>query len=196
MKYVKMLGLLAVAAAALMAFAGTASATSLTSPTGTGTTGPIHAVSEGHATLHGPEGTGLEVSCPSTVEGSVTSHGAGKPASGPITSLVFGATATAECTDGDVVHVKKAGTLSVTSTGGYNGTLTSSGAEIEITNDIGVTCVYTTNNTHIGTVAGGNPATLTINSATIPRTGGSFFCGSHGFWTGAYKTTAPLYIDA
>jgi hypothetical protein len=94
------------------------------------------------------------------------------------------------------MHVKKAGTLSVTWTSGYNGTVTWSGAEIEKTNAIGVTCIYTTNNTHLGTLIGGSSATLAINSVTIFRTGGSFFCGTHDFWTGAYQTTGPLYIEA
>ena len=74
MKYLKMLGLMAVAAAAMMAFAGSASAATLTSPAGT-YAGPgtvIHAESEGHATLDSPIG---QIRCNSTVEGEVEKGG-------------------------------------------------------------------------------------------------------------------------
>jgi hypothetical protein len=193
MKYAKMLGLLAVAAAAFMALVGTASATTLTSPTGTTFTGSIHAVSEnGHVKLHSPLST---IECNSTVQGEVKTHGSGVTASGPITSLLF-----TECTNENTVTVKKAGTLEVHWTSGYNGTLTSSGAEIEVySHSFGGSCIYTTNATDIGTITGGTEATLDIDSAAIPRTGGSlgFFCGSSGEWTGNYKVTTPhtLYVD-
>ena len=72
MKYVKMLGLLAVAAAALMAFTGTAAATQVTSPAGTLYTGKITATSS-NSELHGAF---ISVSCTSShVEGDVDSHG-------------------------------------------------------------------------------------------------------------------------
>ena len=66
MKYVKMLGLLAVAAAALMAFAGTASATTVTSG-GVTYTGEIAASAEGHAVLDNPI---AKIECASTVAGT------------------------------------------------------------------------------------------------------------------------------
>lgn len=192
MKYVKILGLLAVAAAALMAFAGTAAATKVTTTTGGAAATPtIHAVTSGHAILHGALGT---VECNSTVEGSVTAHGAGVAASGPIKTLTFtGCTGT-----NTVTSVPKTGSLAVNYTSGHNGTLTSTGAEVVVFNhSFGGTCIFTTNNTAIGTVTGGNPATLHI-AATIPRTGGTAgaFCGSTGTWTGTYNTTSALYIGS
>jgi hypothetical protein len=193
MKYVKMLGLLAVAAAALMAFAGTASATTLTSPTGTTYTGSISAESEGATTLHNTS-LGVSVSCnESKVTGKVETSGAGVTAGGKISTLTF-----TSCGE-DKVTVLTNGSLEIHRTSGYNGTLTSSGAAITITDaSTGVSCTYTTSNTDIGSVTGGSPATLSINSATIPRTGDSFFCGSSGQWTGSYKVTSPgsLYVDA
>ena len=86
MKYIKMLGLAAVAAAALMAFvgAGTASATTLTGPGGTalsvGTT--MHSASEGKAVLDAPFGN---VECESTVHGAVTENGGAGSAVGQLT---------------------------------------------------------------------------------------------------------------
>jgi hypothetical protein len=193
MKYAKMLGLLAVAAAALMAFAGTASATQLTAPSGTVYTGTIKAASEGTTSLHGPFTT---VSCTaSTVEGSVAKHGAGVTVSGSISKLTF-----TGCNF--PVTVLKAGSLEVHNIAGTNdGTLTSSGAEITITTSIAA-CLFTTSNTDIGrlTKAPSNTghATLDINSAGIPRTGHSVFCGSSGTWTGSYKVETPtgLLVDA
>jgi hypothetical protein len=186
MKYVKMLGLLAVAASAMMAFAGTASATVVKS-NGATYTGTIHATA-GETTLHGALGT---VTClQSTVHGTLNEHtGTGATtARGPISSLTF-----SECGT-DHVTVKQAGTLEVhkTNTTG-NGILTSTGAEVEITTTSPkphLTCIFTTNNTQIGEVVGGTTAKLNI-AATIPRTGGSFFCGGSGQWTGSYTITTP-----
>jgi hypothetical protein len=191
MKYAKMLGLLAVAAAALMAFAGTASATVLTSPSGTTYTSTIKAESEGATSLDGAFTT---VTCnKSTVEGKVESHGAAVTAGGKISSLTF-----TECNY--PTTVKAAGSLEIHGLGSSNGTLTSSGASIEIATSVG-TCVFTTTNTDVGTLTGstttGGNATLDIASAKIPRTGGNFLCGSSGTWTGAYKVTTPatLIVD-
>ena len=55
MKYVKMLGLLAVAAAALMAFAGTASATTITSNAAAPSDTPTIKASAGVTKLHAGE---------------------------------------------------------------------------------------------------------------------------------------------
>ena len=187
MKYVKMLGLLAVAAAALMAFAGTASATTLTS-SGSTYTSSIVAESEGKTSL---DGTFTTVTCEeSVVKGSVENHGSGVTAGGNISSLTF-----SKCNF--PVSVKKAGSLEVHATSGGNGTLTSSGAEITIETSI-ANCIFTTSSTDIGTLTGGTPATLDIASSAIPRTGHSVFCGGSGTWTGSYKVTTPgnLTVDA
>lgn len=196
MKFIKMLSLLAVAAAALMAFAASASATTVTSPTGTAYTGTITAVSEGTTTLHG---VFTDVECKeSHVEGKIESQGSGKTAFGKIATLSFG---------GCNFHttVLKPGTLelhAVNCGASYcEGTLTSSGAEITIVTSI-ANCIFTTSATDVGNVTGtdktGGNATFDINSANIPRTGHSIFCGSNGVWTGSYKVTTPtsLWVDA
>jgi hypothetical protein len=54
-------------------------------------------------------------------------------------------------------------------------------------------CIYTTNNTPLGKIVGGTTAKLEL-AATIPRTGGSFFCGSSGMWTGSYTFHTPHYL--
>jgi hypothetical protein len=197
MKYLKMLGLLAVAAAALMAFAGTAAATTATSPKGTAYTGTYKAVA-GLTQLHGPFVT---VACgSSTVEGKIEQHGTGVTTKGPITYLNF-----TECNYS--VTVIKSGSLEAHATAvkgtDADGTVTSTGFEVRIHTSVGE-CIFTTSGTDIGTgsltsttTTGGN-AVLDVKSASIPRTGGSFFCGSSGTWTGSYKVVTPstLYIDA
>ena len=191
MKYVKILGLLAVAAAAMMAFAASASATTVTDSTGNGTP-TIHAENEkGHVSLHNSI---VNIECSSTVQGTVTAHGASTTASGALTSLGF-----TNCTNEWVIDVAEpTGSLEIHYTGAGSGhgegTLTSTGSKVTATR-AGLSCVYETKNTPIGTVVGGTPATLTI-SASIPRVGGSFLCGgSTATWTGSYVTTGTLKIE-
>jgi hypothetical protein len=218
-QHVKTLELAAVLAVALMAFAGSASATVLTDSLGTsypaGTV--IHSVAEETVTLHPPFG---KVECSgSTFRGSISNAGGAEKTVGvALDSFSF-----FSCNS--TVTVLKKGTLEIhtgfQSTGATShqgasatgdGTLTSSGAEITI-NYIGTHCIFSTNNTDLGTLTGshnfiedvhgiifptitlsGGP-TLDLNT-TIPRTGGSsgIFCGSTAVWTGSYEMT-PLYMD-
>jgi hypothetical protein len=195
MKYAKMLGLLAVAASALMAFAGTASAL-LTNPTGTvlNKGAKIHAVNHGgHLILDPASLPAFE--CASTLEGEVESNGGTNV---KLTSFTLGSPV-GTCTNSWHVTTVATGTLIVQGdgkAGTYEGTVFSSGMTITATR-LGIECHYSTNATHIGTIAGGNPATLVVE-ANLTLHGGSTFCGHLGstsFWFGAYQTTAPLYID-
>jgi len=187
MKYVKVLGLLAVAAAALMAFAGTASADVATSPPGTTYTGTITASAEGHVILHNPI---WKLECASTASGPITSDGVGTPVRGSISTLDF-----TNCTNEWHVTTVAGGTLAANNEGATT-TVTSSGATVEMTR-AGINCRYKTENTKVGTLAGGTTATMTI-SAAIPFHSGSFLCGSGATtWTGSYVVTTPdtLFID-
>ena len=198
MKYVKMLGLLAIAVAGLMAFAGTAAASTATSPKGTVYTGIYTAEVQGSVKL---DGTFVTVQCnQSVIEGKVEKHGSGIPTGGKISTMDF-----SECNY--PVTVLKSGSLEAHQTGSKefdaDGTVTSTGLELTIHTSVG-TCTFTTNNTDVGTgsltssdTTGGN-ATLDIATSKIPRTGGSFLCGSSGTLTGSYKVVTPstLYIDA
>ena len=182
MKYVKMLGLLAVAAAALMAFAGTATAASVTSSEGTT---PNIVASSTNSEL---DGAFVTVKCgTSTVEGNVESHG-GSTVGGNVDHLTFGS-----CNY--EVTITSAGSLTVepvSPTG--NGTVKSTGANISIHTSVG-TCTFTTNGTDVGTLTGGTGAVMNINSAKIPRTGGNFLCGSTGTWTGKYTVSNPATLE-
>jgi hypothetical protein len=172
---------LAMAAASILWMAAaTASATNIEAPEGTIYTGPVAAEAEGHVVLDNPI---AKIECASTVEGEIESHGEGVPAKGNLSTLTF-----TGCTDSWHVTVVTAGSLSIEHTSGSDGDLFSTGATVEATR-FGITCRYATNNTTVGTVTGGAPATLDI-SASIPFHSGSVFCGSGGTaWTGSYEVT-------
>ncbi|HEX5525562.1 MAG TPA: hypothetical protein VFX44_00015 [Solirubrobacterales bacterium] len=213
MKYLKILGLAAIAAAALMAFAGSASATTLTctEPAGTKVTCPkgtlIESSSEGHAVLDN-EALG-NVECNSKVAGKTSNAGSStETVSGNIETLTF-----ENCTSAVVVVLAK-GTLEIhteytkeadghetqKTASTNNGTLTSTGAEVTV-EKFGFHCIFKTNGTDLGTVTGssnkgGATATLDI-SARIPRTGGrsGIFCGESSPWTGSYIVNKPDWMD-
>lgn len=190
MKYIKALGLLAVAAAALMVFAGGAWATSLTSSTGET---PTLTATSPHPVWHN-QSLGTETTCTeSTLEATVESHGAGQAVRGKLSKVTFGSGGVQGVCGSTHYKVLTFGSLSIvgaSATG--NGTVSFTGTELTTQNtSIGISCIYKTSSTHIGTLTGGVPAVLTIESALIPRTGHSFFCGSHSQWTGQYTITHP-----
>jgi len=198
MKYIKMLGLAAVAAAALMAFvgAGTASATTLvgsggTVPTGTTINAQLKAGTE--AILEAGFGT---INCDaSTVDGK-TGNQSGTLITGNVDVLTF-----TECT-GDTVSVLKKGSLSIHHIAGTtNGTVTSSGAEVTVINhDTGGThCIYRTENTVIGTLTGNTKGNATLHAdATLIRVPTSAFCASEATWKATYEVTtpSPLWVES
>ena len=194
MKYLKMLGLLAVAAASLMAFAGTASATITNG--GGAYDGPLVS-SSSNSELDGS----VDVKCKSSVvEGSVEKGNT----SGTISNLSF-----TEC-GGDTVtpipitevisseptvHKTYYGSLAVAS----NGTVTSSGAEVTVQLHrsifgfpITTHCIYATNNTAVGTLTEGvNPAVIHLSGTNIPQKPTDSACGESAQWTGTYTVSTP-----
>jgi hypothetical protein len=186
MKYIKMLGLLAVAAAAFMAFAGTASATVLKSggtTLGSGTkiesTGTNAVLKAGFATIECAH---------SEVDGKTSNTGgASETVEGAISTLSF-----KECNA--TVNVLKKGSLIVHHTSGSNGTVTSQGAEVTVA--IGSTsCTYgTPTATSIGTLSGGGPAVLNA-SANLERVAGGFLCANPATWTAKYTVTTPNPLE-
>lgn len=196
MKCFKMLGLASVAVAALMVFVTSASATTLTSPTGTVYTGTITIEEEGAIELHGSFTT---VKCKqSHLEFHVSRHGVGVTVAGNLTTHSF-----AECNF--PVTVLKAGSMEIhavncNANNECTGTLTSTGTELTVGTSI-ANCIFTTSNTHLGTITPtndtGGHATLDTDSTAIPRTGHSIFCGSSGTMTGSHTISTPstLWIN-
>jgi len=205
MKYVRILGLAAVAAAALMAFVGasTASATVLCTVEGTGsptgTTCPEGKAEPGGTEIKSSLVAGTKavlatsfktIECKkSSVAGKTSNEGsATETVTGSITTLTF-----EECNC--VINVLKNGSLEVHwISGTHDGTVTSSGAEVtaECETLFGkVHCIYTTNATDLGTLAHGNPAKLEVKEASIPRAPTNALCAEKALWTATYEVTTP-----
>jgi hypothetical protein len=179
MKYVKILGLLAVVAGAMMAFAGSASAI-ITNPPGTTYSGTLTATSE-ETTLHG----GVTITCKHS-----HTHGTVSPGTTHEKIVVtFG-----KC-EPDTVDVKASGSLAIAS----DGTATSTGAEVTVVTHrtvlgfpVTAHCIYTTNNTKVGTLTENvEPAVLHIGSSPIPRVTTDSACGETSVWTGSYTVATP-----
>lgn len=197
MKYVKMLGLAAVAAMALMAFAGSASATELYSggtTLGAGTT--IEASVEGSANLTDTSSNPIVTCLTSSVKGTIGSAGG---SSATVTGEVKKENLSfSNCTS--TVTVVENGSLEIHHiAGGKNGTLTASGFDV-IIHVFGVECGYTAGgSTDLGTLTGsttGN-ATMDINAIVTRKTGG-FLCPSTARWIANYAVTSPtpLHVTA
>jgi hypothetical protein len=207
MKYVKMLGLLAVAAGAFMALAGSASATQITCTEPLGTpkvcTPTLKAETETfegkpHARLTGP--LNIKIECESNVETTLTTHGGGITARGKINALSFFG-----CTNGYTVTVlsnggpEPFGVLELHSLGGGKATVTSGNTTVTVHTPLGFNCGYTTGGTDIGTFTGsattGGTPTLDIRNALIPRTEHSGLCGGSGTWNGNYIVTNHHWLN-
>lgn len=184
MKYVKMHGLLAVVAAALMAFAGTASASTLTSPAGTKMA--VGATLELTSTNTKLDGAFITVSCKHALfKVEITQNGTTNTitnAGGKLTTLHL-----TNC-DSNVTSIIKLGSVEFNKAG----EVFSTGTELSVHTSVGE-CVFSTSNTKTGTLTGGPGATLDT-TGKVPRTGGSFFCGSSGQWTGTYEVISPSYL--
>jgi hypothetical protein len=217
MKYLKMLGLAAVAAMGLMAFlgAGTASATLLcetnvttgcTSAWDVASGSTLLFTAEGSTTLTDAFGNLVDTCTGSTVEGKSSTGGGSttETVSGGITKLEFtGCTKTTTVVETHPGTSEPFGKLEVHSVAGTkNGTVTSTGSTVIIHNTIFGTCQFQTNSTDLGTLTGkdntasGKP-TLDIGADTTGRIP-SENCGFNGIWEGSYEYTGttPFNVTA
>lgn len=172
MKYCKSLGAVALSVLVFLVLPTGTWAASLTSPTGTVATPTIEGASEGAVTFDSGYYSGVfPVPCTWSFSGEVKTHGEGKPVSIPLTSLTI-----TSCGGGPGWHMTAAslGSLSITGTTGYDGTVSWSGATIEMTWG-SLQCRYKTENTHIGTFTGGDPGTIDLEGSLI-FDGGGFPC--------------------
>jgi hypothetical protein len=195
MKYLKMLGLVAAAALALMALlgAGAASATKLckdsacTEDYAAGTS--IEAtLSSGTTTIYETTGGTVLNTCSGGAMSGKTNSTSGAPLSSNIASLTWlGCTRT--------MHTIKNGSFSIEYASGVDGSLSTAGTEVTI-NTIFGSCVYgPAGGLNLGTLKGGSPAVLEINTI-LPRLSGP--CPSEWRWTAKYTFTSPkpLYVGA
>ena len=191
MKYIKMLGLAAVAAMGLMAFAGSASATELYNGATTvksGTVLDFSLKSGTSALLTETGGSTLDTCTGSTVKGKVTNAGSSTTTvTGENTSITWTGctfpTTTVVLGKLEAHHV----------TGTTNATLTAD-AEIGVTiNTVFFgSCVYgVKTGTDLGLVTGGNPATFTANAVAVKLSGSAFACPETSKWQASYTSTEP-----
>jgi hypothetical protein len=187
MKYVKLLGLAAMAATALMAFGvgGASAASSLYStgvkvPAGT----ELHASLEGGttATMSTTDGKTLIDTCSSNTAKAKVSYPAGGDASGAIETLTWGG-----CTVTTDTFAN--GAISVSSTGVVTGT-----GSVVTTNFGGVSCRYGTGTgTVLGTLSTGKLAINAIINEQEPK---SFICVDTTRWVTGYAFTSPHDLTA
>jgi len=196
MKYLKMLGLAAVAALALMAVVGArdASATTLkvNGITQTGTV-EIGASLEGGTKIIWKDGAGttLDECFGSEIEGKVTTV-TGASVSGPLSKLTISLCSHTTTT-------LAPGHLSITQIGSTaNGTVVSIGAEITIVSTtFGASAVCKTGaGTDIGTLTGATNGTSNTSKFATLDLNGKISCGILGTstWTGSYIVTSPVEL--
>lgn len=197
MKYLKMLGLTAVAVAALTALvgAGPASATVIcennlntekcTAPYPIGTKGTASLEKGTSAILTDTEEGILDTCTGSTVTGVLASQGSGVPALSELSSLTWtGCTFPTTTTNpgrGELNWIK----------GTDNGTLTTYETTATINTVFFGTCSYGVGaGTDMGTTVGGNPGSLTVNTV-LKKISGTVACPSTAKFTAKYVATSP-----
>lgn len=199
MKYLKMLGLAAVAAAALMAFvgAGTASATVICKTQMTegcaasgwaypaGTEGTASLAAGTTAVLETTAGETLITCTESVVKSTLANAGsATTTVESGVSSITFGS-----CSQ--TVDTLKGGSAVLHWIAGTdNGTLTTFGTRVTV-QVFGVSCVYgPSEGQDVGNTIGGNPGSMTL-SAVFNRVEGGFLCPADARFTGKYVATSP-----
>jgi len=199
MKFLKVVSVAALAVAALMAFASSVSATAITVTTEDGT---LDTVNKGVAVITAELSEGEAILKSSFIGEVKCKKSSASPKSTNLGSATETIVATAEGLSfsecNGVVTVLKHGTLEIhtdpndVSPNFFNGTVTSTGAEVTV-ELAGLHCIFSTSNTHVGTITGTHTGhvTLTAASAAIPRTGGrsGAFCGSSATWNAKYTVT-------
>lgn len=208
MNYVKRFGLLVLGIVAILALAGMGSAsatvlckTAITSGCATGgwdysagTSMHITLQSGFSSIFEDTSGNTLLTCTEGTVRGKTSNTGSsGEAVKGSIEVLTWGSAPTPCTTTLDTNTLGSLAVNWITSTN--NGTLSGSGSKWT-TNIFGVSCVYGTGaGTTLGTVTGGERATIDIN-AVINKQEGGFLCPSTTKWTASYviNEPKPLYI--
>lgn len=185
MKYLKILGLAAVAAMALTAFAAaTASATTLEVAGVTqnkSVTLDASLASGTKAVLARTDGSLANECAASTVQGSTASPFTGATVTGPISSLSF-----TICERAVTVH--KAGTLHVAYKSGTDGTVSSSGAEVTVGSPFGTLNCKTGEGVDIGTLTGKKEGNAVMDISAVLNCG---FLVPSATWKGTYTVTSP-----
>jgi len=194
MRYLKMLGLGAMAAAAITASVGAGSASAdeiCTAPADATNMCPagklittLELSQAGKSTLETTGGTELLSCQKSDLHIDITAQGTG-------IDPILGTSPTWDTTEcSGTVTTINAGSIKATASG-TNGSLTSVGAEWT-TGILGTTCTYGTGTgTSLGTTSN---TSLTVNTI-IKKTAGGFLCPSEARWTAGFKITNHNTVD-
>jgi hypothetical protein len=186
MKYLKMLGLAAVAAMALMAIgAGSASATTL-EVKGVTQSGAVEikaSLESGTSAILQTTSGGFANTCKESAVTGKTSVFTGTTVSGPISALTF-----TSCTTSPVT-VDEKGSLTVERIGSTtNGTVRSAGAKVTVPSPFGALTCSTGAGTDIGTLTGKATGQATMDINAVLNCG---FLVPSATWTGSYVVTSP-----
>jgi hypothetical protein len=197
MKYLKMLGLAAVAAMAVMAFvgAGSASADEICTDTVVGgdCAKPITSVhgvlvAGTSAKLTTTEGTTLDTCTTSTIQIEPIKQGTGnKTIEGTVKTLSWGTEATPCSFHTTTINLGKIHASEGTEADSTK--LTAVGTEVTVNTGLFGSCVFTAG--EIGTVAAGTN-TLTINTVATRKTG---LCPSSARWVASYTLTNHTAVN-
>ncbi|HET7455474.1 MAG TPA: hypothetical protein VFJ76_08140 [Solirubrobacterales bacterium] len=191
MKHLKILGLALVAAAALTALFGAGSAAATKLCTSAACTTDYAAGTEIESSLSSSTifettgGTVLETCTGGEMNGK-TSATSGEPLRELITTFTWtGCTKTKDTIASGELKIRASGSAD------GNGTLTGAGSSWTTNGIFGTSCVYGTGTaTTLGTLNGGNPATISINTL-VPRTVENALCPKEIRWTATYQFTSP-----
>lgn len=210
MKYIKMLGLAAIAAAAMTALVGVGTASAWTlckegvnasnecnTPGGHYSTGTEFKATDPSAVLTvGSGGAFKKLDCHSEVVVKTTSTGddVGGAVSGNVTSLKFSSCTSTEPDLGSCTATPEglpySGTVVGTSAGNGTQTVTSATTTKVVCGGF-FSCSYTTAKNGVTlTVTGGNPAKFDANEVALGLEAGGFGCGSSAKWDATYTLTS------
>lgn len=192
MKYVKMIGLAAVAAMALMAFAGasTASATEICTvnsfpcPAGSAITElKLSKDPNTSPVLETTSGSVQDTCTGATAEGAVTQGSATKTVVGPHVNLGF-----TGCTNETTVNNAATCELEAHASGGGNATVTAKGCTVTV--NLGVNCHFGAGaGITLGEFVGGTTKTIAVNTVVSLVDENSFLCPTSARWTAWYIVT-------
>ncbi|HEY5942305.1 MAG TPA: hypothetical protein VIT89_05515 [Solirubrobacterales bacterium] len=186
MKYLKMLGIAAVAAMALTAFAASSSGATTLEVGGVPKNEKVEITaslkSGTSTTLSRTDGSLANTCTASHLSGSTESPFTGTRVTGPVSSLSF-----SSCDR--PVTVDKAGKLYVEHIAGTtNGTVFSEEAEVTVGSIFGTLTCRTFEGTDIGTLTGGKEGHATLHIDAVLNCG---FAVPSATWKGTYTVTSP-----
>lgn len=205
MKYLKMLGLTAVAAMALLALVGATSASATVLCKATPSAKGVCPAGEKYAantTISATSGTATletnteNVTCTSSSTAVKNTAESGVPLPGEVTSLSFSGCKSSGGAGCSVESVGAPWSGNVAWTSGGNGTLTVNNGGARVSCGFGfLQCRFSASTLSLG-ITGGNPAVVTASKAPLSITAEEGFlkCPTEAKWSATYQATSPTNV--